>query len=188
MAKQKVDKQQIIKDALIVFKNQGYHKTTMADVGKACGLLKGSIYHYFNSKEELMSDVLEFLSNYYHTKLFSIKNNQETSPEEKIKFLIEKSEELFLKDKGGCLMASIGLETVHVIPKFTNQIKLFFNDWINCFEQIFLEIYSETKAKELAEMGVAQIEGAVLLMQIFQNEEYLHKAHQHILQLTKIPE
>lgn len=57
MAIQKADKALIIKKAHQVFREKGYHNTSMADVGKACGLLKGSIY-YFHSKEELMKQVL----------------------------------------------------------------------------------------------------------------------------------
>jgi TetR/AcrR family transcriptional repressor of nem operon len=185
MPTQKVDKEQIIKDSLKVFKEQGYHKTSMADIGKACGLLKGSIYHYFKSKEELMEAVIDFLNSFYSNKIFSIKDKVEISGEEKLEFLIQKSEEIFLTDKGGCLMASIGLETVNVVPIFTEKIRAFFTEWINCFYEIFKDAHPETKARQLAEYGVAEIEGSVMLMQIFQDEKYLKLAHQRILNRYK---
>jgi len=181
MPLQKVDKQQIIKDSLKVFKEQGYHKTSMADIGKACGLLKGSIYHYFKGKEELMEAVIDNLVSYYQNKVFSIKDSPGLSGTEKLHFLIKKSEDIFLTDKGGCLMASIGLETVNVVPKFTEKIRLFFNSWIDCFQTIFSDRLSKIEAKELAEYGVAEIEGSVMLMQLFQDEKYLKHAHERIL-------
>ncbi len=178
---QKVDKEQIIKESLKVFKEQGYHKTSMADIGKACGLLKGSIYHYFKSKEELMEAVIDFLNSYYQNKIFSIKNKADLTGKEKLEFLMKKSEEIFLTDKGGCLMASIGLETVNVVPIFTDKIRIFFQSWVECFSTIFSDRYDEEKAKELAIYGVAEIEGSVMLMQIFQNEKYLKDAHKRIM-------
>lgn len=181
MPVQKVDKQQIIKDSLKVFKEQGYHKTSMADIGNACGLLKGSIYHYFKGKEELMEAVIDNLVSYYQSKVFSIQNATELSSTAKLQFLIKKSEDIFLTDKGGCLMASIGLETVNVVPVFIEKIREFFNSWIICFQNIFSDRLSPSDARELAEYGVAEIEGSVMLMQLFQDDKYLKKAHERIL-------
>ena len=178
---QKVDKQSIVKSALQVFKEHGYHKTSMADLGKACGLLKGSIYHYFSGKQALMNEVIDYLSDAYRSKIFSVKDDKSKEGKEKLAFLIEQSENIFLTDKGGCLMASIGLETVNVVPEFTTKIRSFFNDWITCFTEIFSEKHSSEEAKALAEQGVAEIEGAVMLMQLFQDEHYLHNAHNRIL-------
>lgn len=181
MPLQKVDKQQIIKDSLKVFKEQGYHKTSMADIGKACGLLKGSIYHYFKGKEELMEAVIDYLVSYYQSKVFSIQDVDGMDGTQKLEFLIKKSEDIFLTDKGGCLMASIGLETVNVVPVFTEKIRGFFNSWIICFQTIFSDRHAPEVAKELAEYGVAEIEGSVMLMQLFQDDQYLKKAHERIL-------
>jgi TetR/AcrR family transcriptional repressor of nem operon len=56
---QKVTKNEIIAKALNVFSNKGYHNTSMSDLAAEVGLLKGSFYHYFISKEELMLQILE---------------------------------------------------------------------------------------------------------------------------------
>ena len=58
MPKQKVNKEFIVHQALKLFRQKSYHQATMADIADACGLLKGSIYHYFKSKDELMIAVL----------------------------------------------------------------------------------------------------------------------------------
>jgi hypothetical protein len=51
MAKQKITRDELISRTALVFRKQGYYNTTMNDIGKIIGLLKGSIYHYFQSKE-----------------------------------------------------------------------------------------------------------------------------------------
>ena len=46
-------KQQIFEAAVTCFGRQGYHLTTMDDIAAECGLSKGSLYWYFDSKKEL---------------------------------------------------------------------------------------------------------------------------------------
>ena len=180
MPKQKVDKKDIIKASLKVFKNLGYHRASMADIGKECGLLKGSIYHYFSSKEALMHEVIHYLHDYYKREVFSIALDDLLSGEEKLNKLTEFSERIFLEEKGGCLMANIGLETVNVVPEFSIRIRNFFNDWIEALANIFEEKYSQEEAHKLAQQAVAEIEGAVLLMQLFDSRSFLDQAHASI--------
>ena len=42
-----------------LFRANGYHGTSMADIGTALGVLGGSLYYYLDSKEELLYDVVE---------------------------------------------------------------------------------------------------------------------------------
>lgn len=45
---------EIIRAAAKVFKAKGYHAATIQDIADEVGLLKGSLYHYVASKEELL--------------------------------------------------------------------------------------------------------------------------------------
>jgi AcrR family transcriptional regulator len=38
-----------------IFVRYGYRKTTIEDIGKACGLGKAALYHYYSSKEEIFA-------------------------------------------------------------------------------------------------------------------------------------
>lgn len=44
----------IIAAAARVFQTKGYHAASVQDVADAVGILKGSLYHHFESKEELL--------------------------------------------------------------------------------------------------------------------------------------
>ena len=57
MALQKITKEEIIRIGIDLFRKQGYNRTSMNDLALACGLQKGSFYHYFSSKEALMSAI-----------------------------------------------------------------------------------------------------------------------------------
>ncbi len=45
---------EIVAAAAKVFRSKGYHAATVRDIAEAVGLLKGSLYHHFESKEALL--------------------------------------------------------------------------------------------------------------------------------------
>ncbi|MCP4140195.1 MAG: TetR/AcrR family transcriptional regulator [Chloroflexi bacterium] len=52
-------RQEIIAAAVKLFGSKGYEKTTMTNVMDTVGIAKGTIYHYFKSKEDLLEAVIE---------------------------------------------------------------------------------------------------------------------------------
>jgi TetR/AcrR family transcriptional repressor of nem operon len=178
---QKVDRKSIIKSALTVFKEKGYHNTSMADLAAACGLMKGSFYHYFPSKQALMQEILTALKDHYTDKVFSIAYNDDLKPESRVKELAKQSEEIFMEEKGGCFMVSIGLETIHVVDDFTATIKDFFGEWIKAMKYLYAFYLSEKEAKLQAEVTVAEVEGAVMLMQLMGDKQYLTRTNKKLV-------
>ena len=51
-------KEQIIKAALTVFKNNGIEKATMDEIAKEADFGKATLYYYFSSKEEIFIEIL----------------------------------------------------------------------------------------------------------------------------------
>jgi len=47
-------RRQVIRKAAALFDKNGYHNTSMDDIAAAVGLRKPSLYHYFESKEEIL--------------------------------------------------------------------------------------------------------------------------------------
>jgi AcrR family transcriptional regulator len=54
--------EQILEAARKVFATQGFHNTRMSDIAQATGVSQGTLYHYFNSKDELFLAVLNVWS------------------------------------------------------------------------------------------------------------------------------
>jgi AcrR family transcriptional regulator len=46
--------EEIIEAAAKVFRTKGYHAASVQDIADEVGILKGSLYHHFDSKEELL--------------------------------------------------------------------------------------------------------------------------------------
>lgn len=51
-------RQEIYTAATRLFAEKGYRGTSMQDIADEVGLLKGSLYHHFRSKDELLHDIL----------------------------------------------------------------------------------------------------------------------------------
>lgn len=182
MALTKID---IIKRSIPVFKEKGYAATCMADIASASGILKGSLYHHFASKDVLMEDTLNYLRQYFIDKVFSIAYQQNLSFEKRLERLARKSEEQFLDGPGGCFMAMIGTETVLTQPKFNSIITGFFNDWRNAFVHLYTFVAEPKMAEKLAEKAMMLIEGAVLMMRIHNNPDYLTQVQESLMQEFK---
>ena len=52
-------KKEILSAALDLFANEGYHQASIARIAKKANISKGLIYNYFNSKEELLKELIE---------------------------------------------------------------------------------------------------------------------------------
>ncbi|MDO9534679.1 MAG: TetR/AcrR family transcriptional regulator, partial [Bacillota bacterium] len=52
-------REEILDEAAKLFKRKGFKGTSMQDIAAEVGILKGSIYYYFNSKNEIFQDVLD---------------------------------------------------------------------------------------------------------------------------------
>src|SRR4030095_551511 len=52
-------REQIIDAALHVFSQRGFERTTNKDIAQEAGITPGLIYHYFESKEELLKAAIE---------------------------------------------------------------------------------------------------------------------------------
>ena len=181
MAKPKLDRKTLLKNSLSVFKTKGYNGTSMADLATASGLLKGSIYHYIESKEALMIEVLEALKDHYIHKVFSMAYDESLSVFSRLKELAKRAEEIFMFEEGGDFFVNIGLETKNTNPAFGQIINVFFKEWINALTHLYTFVMPTNQAKEKSELIVAEIEGSVILMRLLNDQTYLHRTNENFL-------
>jgi AcrR family transcriptional regulator len=77
-------KQQIILAAVKRFTKHGVNKTTLSEIARDLRIGKATIYHYFQSKEELYYATIELRSNEYLEEIQNIFSNEEKPFEEKL--------------------------------------------------------------------------------------------------------
>ena len=50
---------ELLKIAARLFAERGFHNTTVRDIADAAGILSGSLYHHFDSKESMVDEILQ---------------------------------------------------------------------------------------------------------------------------------
>jgi TetR/AcrR family transcriptional regulator, cholesterol catabolism regulator len=71
--------------ALRLFKEKGYHATSMRDIAEAVGINKGSLYSYIKSKEDLLIPVFERAQGVLLRQIEEISADTAASPTERLK-------------------------------------------------------------------------------------------------------
>jgi len=176
MATKKTDRDAVIDAALSLFRTQGYHHTSVADISAACGLLKGSIYHYFPGKKELAIAALERVTGEVREKLFRYAREDGRPAAERLRALSEAVERFFIDRDGGCLMGNLALEIGHSIPEFAAAIRAYFDEWRRVLAGLLADRYEPARAAELADDAIARLQGAVMLMGIYRDPLFLRRA------------
>lgn len=187
MAVKKTDRDAVIDAALTLFRVKGYHHTSIADISAACGLLKGSIYHYFPGKKELAIAALDRVIEDVHQRLFAPAADADRPAVERMRLLADAVERYFIGREGGCLMGNLALEIGYAVPEFGDRIRTYFEDWTDALASILEGTYGRARAHELAEDAVARVQGAVMLMGLTKDDSALRRAGRDIVGLLATP-
>ena len=68
-------RRKILEAAIVVFSDQGYHGTKMADIAVAAGMGKGTLYEYFPNKESLPKEIVNLFFEGSDKHLIEIKQS-----------------------------------------------------------------------------------------------------------------
>ena len=77
-------KKQILKAAVEVFAERGFHRTRVSDIAKRAGVAYGLIYHYFDSKDDVLNSLFEENWAVFLKVVKDIADNQETAAPAKL--------------------------------------------------------------------------------------------------------
>lgn len=162
----KTDPESIIDNALSLFRARGYKSTSMADIGSATGLLKGSIYYHFSGKEAILIGAIGRLSECFERDVFSLARTECATDKQRLDAMVSAIEDYFVENKA-CVMAHLSMETMQDATQVRGQIQSFFQQWRRAFASVLVSRYGGSAAQRLAEDAVSQVEGAVLWLNIF---------------------
>jgi len=91
-------KRQILEAAQLVFPANGFRKTTMEDVAREAELSPGTLYLYFNSKEELYASLTFGFLRRFISRLKHIDTGSEAEPLQIIKGLLDAMVDVYEMD------------------------------------------------------------------------------------------
>lgn len=169
--KKTMKKKEIIRKSIHVIFEKGYNGTGVKDLTDAAGIPKGSLYNYFENKEDYLKEALNLYYNEMSQKQFSILSNKNLEPLDRIKkfysIMIEEFEDEF-NCKFGCFVGNITQEMSgvnKVIQKVTNEIH---NEIVQIIKGCLVEAVEKgdlpknKNTSDLAEFMVSSWQGALL--------------------------
>jgi TetR/AcrR family transcriptional regulator, cholesterol catabolism regulator len=80
-------RQEILRTAARLFQQQGYDATSMNDVAAALKLSKGGLYHHFQSKDEILYDIMSHAMDITEQRVINVARRVEGA-EERLRTLI----------------------------------------------------------------------------------------------------
>lgn len=90
--------QEIIDAAAEIFHRQGYSDTSVQNVADAVGILKGSLYYYIDSKDDLLYRVLLEVHDAAHTIIEEVAALDDLSPLEKLDVYVRRHVEYNIRN------------------------------------------------------------------------------------------
>lgn len=126
--KKTLKKNEIIRKSIHVMFEKGYNGTGVKDLTDAAGIPKGSLYNYFENKEDYLKEALYLYYNEMSRKQFDILVDKNLAPLDRVKTFYSTMMEEFEDEfncKFGCFVGNITQEmsgVSKVIQKVTNEI------------------------------------------------------------------
>lgn len=141
-------KKQILHSALKYFSEKGYYATSVQEIASDCGISKGSLYKYFQSKEELFVEVIEFFQNTMFEKATEIKYSDHLNNKEKLehKILVQIDDFLDKKDFIMLQFKELPIKNNEELAPLLRRTKLRMMNW---HRQSLAEAYGEKIEKHI---------------------------------------
>lgn len=157
-------KTKIIEAARTIISEQGINGATIRSIAEQAGVSTGAIYHYYNSKEAILYDVMDDgLSEIKRISTISIADKKEFK--EIIQEIFDGMQERFNKDAESRLQFYLAHEAIVGNEELQHKFKEKYEDWISRIEAIFAQAYNATPGpltKAVATWTMAGIDGIVL--------------------------
>jgi len=162
-------RQKLIETATALFAARGYNATGMADILAAAGVHRGSLYHAFPTKQDLLLAVLERYRSGIEERLIAPAWEGVEDPIERVFALLGRYREFLIETGGrfGCPIGSLALELHEADAEVRAMLQVNFEAWISHVEQCFVEagdrLPPDVDRRALALFTLTAMEGGVML-------------------------
>ncbi len=144
-------RQIILLSALELFSREGYHRTSIESIAKKAGISKGLVYNYFQSKEELLKDLIlhglkdmeQYLQIPQDTKFIK----------EGMQNLIDNVFEMFLTNQEFWKLYSSIIVQPDVLEVVSGEIKVMVLSQLNTLEEFIRKTGSKTPREDAYLLG-----------------------------------
>lgn len=166
-------RERIIEVAADLFLRQGYGPTGIAQILDAAGILRGTLYYYFPTKEDLLLATLEWRKKMMWPEVMQPVFDRLDDPLERLFGILDGYRQLLLmcEFQVGCPIGNLALELSETHPRVRQLLAENFDNWKEavreCLDEARTRLPSEAKPADLAHFVLTVMEGAVMLARTY---------------------
>jgi len=157
-----LSRDEVIDRLLAALRRQGYAGASLAELSKATGLGKSSLYHYFpDGKEDMTRAVLERLALRLRAVLFEPLRAAGT-PRRRLEAMAGALDSFYRGGRESCLLANLVVGETR--ERFQRQLAAIFEEWISALVAVLQDAgLTRSQARTRAEDAVIRVQGALVL-------------------------
>jgi TetR/AcrR family transcriptional repressor of nem operon len=166
-----------IQAAMELFVFHGYRNTGLAQIARKAGVLPGSLYYFFPTKEDLLHATLERRKELLYPEVLQAIWEKHADPIERVYGLLAGYRSMLemTEFKHGCPIGNLVLEVAETHPRARTLLAQNFEGWLDAIERCFAEskdrLPEHTDARRVAVFVLTTMEGAVMLARTYRNFE-----------------
>lgn len=147
---------------MTVVRRCGYDGASLAELSKATGLGKSSLYHYFpDGKDDMVRAVLEHLEGVLRERVFTPLRGSGPA-RRRVEQMVRTLDDFYRGGREACVLGNLVLGTSRT--RFRRQLQAIFDEWIEALAVALTDAgLSKPVARARAEDAVIRVEGALVL-------------------------
>src|SRR5262245_50997902 len=170
-------KQRIIASAIQLFAERGYQATTIAEIAKASEANAGSVYFFFQTKQDILLAVLDTYCEGIEQMLLEPAWRNVSDPIERIFALLERYRSFLVETecRYGCPIGILALELHEPDPAVQQKLAANFDKWTTAIERCLRDaarrLPREISLHDLATFILTTMEGGVMQARTYRHLE-----------------
>lgn len=155
-------KKRILEAATHLFARLGYHKTTIQDIAGHIGMTTGAVFHHYNSKPDILEDVVETLDHSFdrYIEYLALDHDNYTRM---VHGIMDIFRDRFRDHPDTIIvMASLAAEFSHIRGPVIVKIQAVYDKFVDAFENALNRISRNKTNRSKAICFISALQGAAL--------------------------
>jgi len=137
---------EICRTAAQIFRDRGYDATSVSDIARALGMTKAGLYHYFDSKEALLFEIMTYgLERVRDDVVLQVRNIRD--PEERLRQIVMRHARIATDGRGA--VAHLGDEIRALPPAARRQIEERMRFYVNLIRGTLAELKAAGRLRDV---------------------------------------
>ena len=175
MARMVAERSDTIAPLAEVFREHGYEGASLALIGKATGLGKGSLYNFFpGGKQEMVRAVLTEIEQWFDNAVYvPLRNGSDANAA--IDAMLDAVTDYFKSGRRVCLVGALAVSNTR--DRFSQAVRGYFASWVDALQAALVrQGQHDEQARILSEDAVLSIQGAIVLSRALDDPAVFQRA------------